>query len=309
MVQLSKNKKWLIYIRDIIKNALRGVSQVILISNSFSGFLILVGIFFISLELGFVVSFVAIISSILGFLLSKKQDEMKEGIFVFNSVLTAIALTVLIQSNVYIVIFGSTLACIFTITWVAKTKIPVLTFPFVIVTWIIMLFTMSNNQLYEDPILIDIDRPPYNEFYTLEVLINGISQVYISENLVLGILIIVALLVEGFNFFIIASLGTIIGCIAALFFNYDIQLIMQGLFGYNAVLTLLALTIVFNKSVWIGAFGSITSVVIMGGLTSVLNNLQIPAFTMPFIIATWIILYATHKYNLTFKGGDQDVTG
>ena len=69
----------------------------------------------------------------------------------------------------------------------------------------------------------------------------------------------------------------------------------EGLFGYNVILTTLALGVAFNTRlhrVVSIVLGILLTIVLHAGLTTLLTPFGIPVFTLPFIVATWIMLFA-----------------
>ncbi|MBH4891163.1 urea transporter, partial [Staphylococcus aureus] len=80
--------------------------------------------------------------------------------------------------------------------------------------------------------------------------------------------------------------------------NYDD--INQGLFGYNFVLMAIALGYTFKTAInpYISTFlGVLLTVVVQLGTTTLLEPFGLPALTLPFIIVTWILLFAGIKHD------------
>jgi urea transporter len=98
----------------------------------------------------------------------------------------------------------------------------------------------------------------------------------------------------------ICSIGTCIGWSTSVIVGADQNLIMHGLYGYNATLTMIALSAVFLKNQFIGMLGAILSVFVMAAFTVVLEPFEIPVFTLPFTITTWffiLLLKNDHEKN------------
>ncbi|MDT3993011.1 urea transporter, partial [Staphylococcus aureus] len=96
---------------------------------------------------------------------------------------------------------------------------------------------------------------------------------------------------------VIASLLSFI-IVALLGGNYDD--INQGLFGYNFVLMAIALGYTFKTAInpYISTFlGVLLTVVVQLGTTTLLEPFGLPALTLPFIIVTWILLFAGIKHD------------
>ena len=70
--------------------------------------------------------------------------RINQGLFGYNSVLTGMALALFLSGPYMwiIALVGSAVAAIFTATmmhFMQKTEIPILTFPFIVLTWFILL--------------------------------------------------------------------------------------------------------------------------------------------------------------------------
>ena len=82
------------------------------------------------------------------------------------------------------------------------------------------------------------------EFMTfITASLKGISQVILIENVITGLLILIAITIDSYYLGIIALLSAIIGTLVGKFGGADEQTINQGLLGYNSVLTGMALAL------------------------------------------------------------------
>ena len=81
--------------------------------------------------------------------------------------------------------------------------------------------------------------------------LKGISQVILIENAITGLLILIAITIESYYLGIIALLSAIIGTLVAKFGGADENTINQGLFGYNSVLTGMALVIILKRTLYV----------------------------------------------------------
>src|SRR6478672_6777569 len=89
--------------------------------------------------------------------------------------------------------------------------------------------------------------PDFVNRTTLTWLINsslkGISQVILIENVVTGLIILVAIMISSTYLGIITLLSAIIGTLIGKIGGADIDSVNQGLYGYNSVLTGMALSL------------------------------------------------------------------
>ncbi len=92
-----------------------------------------------------------------------------------------------------------------------------------------------------------------------------------------------------------ALLATVCGTLTALVLNYDKTDIDKGLYGFSAALVGVGVMLFFKSEFLSWVFILIGSV-----LASVLQhffiNRKVPAFTLPFVLITWVLLYCAHQY-------------
>ena len=83
----------------------------------------------------------------------------------------------------------------------------------------------------------------------------------------------------------------------AYFLGGEHTLIAMGLYGYNAILTIIAVSAVFNHehnrfALLSGIIAACLTVPITAGLSTFLLPYGLPALTMPFVLCSWLILSA-----------------
>ena len=94
-----------------------------------------------------------------------------------------------------------------------------------------------------------------------------------------------------------AVIGNLVAVISAYYLGGEHTLIALGLYGYNAILTIIAVSTVFNNehnrfTLLSGIFAACLTVPIAAGLSTFLLPYGLPALTMPFVLCTWLILGA-----------------
>ncbi len=130
-----------------------------------------------------------------------------------------------------------------------------------------------------------------------ETHLRGISQVFLLNNVITGVLFLAGVFYASWRMGIGAVIGVLVGTLTALILKYPRDDINQGLYGYNSTLVCLAIFYFFGFSApsMIAAFlGSVLSVLI----TKVMRQRwKLPTFTAPFILSTWIAMF----FIVTFK--------
>jgi len=307
---MRKNKHHLLseaVFSRLITASLKGISQVILIENVMTGFLTLIAITIFSYYLGIIALLSAIIGTLVGKLGAADEKIINEGLLGYNSVLTGMALASFLTGPYMwlVALIGSALAAIFTAAmmhFTKRTEVPILTFPFVILTWFILLASYKLNGVKLSSALIPQDLTHW-ELKTaggvnlVDGVFHGIGQVFFLNNTVSGILIFLAVFWAGRKLGLYAVIGNAVAIIIAFLLGGERSLITLGLYGYNAILTILAVSAIFKSehnrfSFLSGIISACLTVPITAGLSTYLLPYGLPALTMPFVLCSWLFLGA-----------------
>lgn len=286
--------------------SLKGISQVLLIENAITGLIVLVAISLYSVPL----SIITFISSFIGTITAKiggaDAKLISQGLFSFNSALSGLATVLFLEGNQrwIIALFSALIAAIFTAGMMHFTKpfdVPPLTFPYIILTW--FLLTASHRlQFFE---AINSLVPQGLTYWHLDIsgpvdLISGftksVGQIYFLDNIWSGLIILVGIFFASRRLGLLAIYATIISLLVAYYLGSEHSLLSSGLYGYNAILTIFAVSDVFhNKKKLVpftGLLAAATSVLITASLDSFLLPYGLPPLTMPFVLSTWLFLFA-----------------
>lgn len=287
-----------------IPASLKGFSQVLLVGNTFSGFLILIGITLFSPILGLMTFLSAFIGTLVGYYCEQDKSIVKNGIYSFNAILSGITPILFLNGDKrwLIALLAAGLASLtmkFLSILLDKIQIPVLTIPFVLITWIGLRIAYRVDTLYIDPNFV-ISSPamwniPTEGTPTLLIgMIKGIGEVFVIDSLWTGSLILVALFFAGWQFGAYAIIGAFVSWITAFSIGVDSDSLNLGLYNYNAVLTIIAVSLVFNEkskhTFSIGVLAAMLTVPVTAGLELLLDPIGLPALTAPFILCTWFSL-------------------
>ncbi|MDM1501947.1 urea transporter [Myroides marinus] len=118
----------------------------------------------------------------------------------------------------------------------------------------------------------------------------GFGQIMLQANAITGILFLAAIYYDSTEMALAASLSNVIAILTAKLLNFDRQNIENGLYGFNACLIGIALMFYFEPSIWVYVLMLLSSVV----STIIMNwaiKKELPAYTFPFVIFTWISLF------------------
>jgi len=287
--------------------SLKGISQVILIENALTGLLILIAITIESYYLGIMTLLSACIGTLVAKFGGADEQSINQGLLGYNSVLTGMALVLFLNGPYMwmIALAGSAIAAVFTVTMnhlMKKTEIPILTFPYIILTWFILLssYKLKGIQLSSTLVPQNLTHWELNiagDIHLLNGILNGIGQVFFLDNSISGIIVFIAVFFASIKLGFYAVIGNIAAIIITYFLGGEHSLIALGLYGYNAILTIIAVSAVFNHehhryAPLSGLIAACLTVPIAAGISSFLLPYGLPVLTMPFVLCTWLILGA-----------------
>jgi urea transporter len=189
-----------------LKAILRGFSQVMLRSNSLTGLLLLLGIFYSSWIMGLGALIGVFASTIAASILNYKKQDIHNGLYGFNGVLVGISLLLLFKISILLIIliaFGSVLSSLI-MNYMRSRKLPAYTFPFVLSSWFLIVLIKSLN-------LVSSQSQELAKAANLDIassLSYGFGQVMFQASMVSGIIFFIAILISSRKSAIYALLGS-----------------------------------------------------------------------------------------------------
>jgi urea transporter len=288
---------------------LRGVGQVMLQNNSYAGLLFLIGIFYHSMLFGLAVVGGTAVSTATAMLLGADRSLVRAGLFGFNGALVAVALICFLRPDALTwgcVVFAAACATVVMAAMtnlVAAWKIPALTSPFVLTTLCIFLATARFGRLQSTHLLPTAGLPKsvsVEGVVTLstvvEGLFNGLAQVFFQGSVITGVLFAVGLLISSRTACVAALVGSLTGLLVAWGMGAAEPAIRSGAFGFNSVLTALALGSVFfvldAASAAYALTATVAAAVVFAAVSAALEPLGMPALTSAFVIVVWFFVLA-----------------
>lgn len=298
---------------------LRGVGQVMFQDNWLTGLLFLGGIFAGAYIEGAQFGIVAwgalvgvIVSTLTGYILHLKDENGAQGLWGFNGVLVGCAFPTFMGHTVWMWI--ALIICSAMTTWVRSGldnvmkpwKVSSLTFPFVISTWFFLLASrlfhgippewMSTPELPKGTDgLLDMS------FLSLVVYwLKGLSQIFLINSWVTGICFLAGLAVSNWRAAVWAAIASAVSLFVAIIWEGPAGDIADGLYGFSAVLTGIALGATFCDpkcwKTWIWALiGIFVTVFVQAAMNAFFAPMGLPTLTGPFCVATWIFLLPQYK--------------
>lgn len=296
-----------------IDSVLRGIGQVMLQNNSFTGLIFLAGIFYNSLLFGGAVLLGTAASTATAMLLGVDRVRIREGLFGFNGALVAIALFYFLEpgllATAYVVLAAActTVVMAALLNLLGTWKIPVLTAPFVLTTLLFVLACARFGRLHSTDVLPTAGLPKaamvegvVTATTVIEGLFNGIAQVFFQGSVVTGAFFAAGLLISSRRACCAALLGSLTGMLVAWGMGAAEPAIRSGAFGFNSALTALVLVSgCYAASLASTAYAMLAAVlaaVVFAAMSAALEPLGMPALTAPFVLISWLFLLAGSQF-------------
>ncbi len=301
-----------------IRTMLKGAGQVMFQGNTMTGLFFLLGILWGAIAEGrpsvMIGALVGLITSTLtGYLLNQPANDGKEGLWGFNGILVGCAFPTFLGNTPQM--WFALILCAALTTWVrtgfnnvmAPWKTNSFTFPFVFCTWI---FLLASRMLQGMP-PESLSAPELTQHWDAHVELSlgtiliywlkGISQVFLINSWVTGILFLIGLYLSNKWAALWASIGSMVSLLTVLYFHGAGNDIVNGLYGFSPVLTAIALGCTFYRpnlrtAIW-ALLGVLVTVFIQAGMDILMLPFGIPTLTAPFCIATWLFLLPMYAFD------------
>lgn len=299
---------------------LRGIGQVVFQNNPVSGLIILGALFFNSPIYGAIAVFGVVISTATAVLLQADKGLIRDGLFGFNGALVALALIAFTSEDfhygavpsVYLTVyiaFGSAMtAMVFTslANLLGPHRVAPLTMPFVLVGWLFLFAVLKFHSIDAGPLAKPVSPTQYDGTvqYTLATwykgIGNAIGQIFFQDNWISGYLIVLGIAVNSRVSAIMALLGANVAAFVAVVYGAPEGAISDGLFGYNAALTAIALggffLVLTPASALYTLFGVVVSTWLWASVAIFLEPIGMPVLTSTFVIVTWLMLIGVNGF-------------
>lgn len=272
----------------MLKTVFKGISQIMLQDNIITGIIFVIGIAYGRIDLAIGVVLASLIGLITAYLLKFDKEETEHGLYGFSASLVGVATLLFLKPHVItwcILILGSFLATVLQNFFIRK-NIPAYTFPFVLITWLIIFFV---NII--DPSLLANGEPLTSIYYNKYLFsVKGYGQVIFQDSIISGILFFIAVMISSPISAIYGLFGGLISGLIAYYFVPFLEF-ENGLWSYNAVLC----AIVFAKKDIENIFWAGISIMIALIVHFIMARYNIIALTFPFVIASFITVTIKNK--------------
>lgn len=297
--------RWLSFLDAV----LRGMSQIMLQNNSYAGLIFLIGIACNSALIALAALVGTGVGTATALMLGAKSTLVRDGLFGFNGALAAIAVIYSLQPDAltwaYLIFAaaGTTILMAAMLRLLEVWRLPTLTAPFVFTSLCFLLACARFGRLNPTHVLPTAGLPKealVEGIVTASTvaggLFNGIAQVCFQGSVITGVIFTVGLLISSRRACLCALLGSLTGLLVAWGMGAAEPAIRSGAFGFNCVLTAIALGSVFFTLDKISAayalVATIATAVVFAAMSAALEPLGMPALTLPFVLVVWVCVLA-----------------
>ncbi|WP_240760487.1 urea transporter [Escherichia coli] len=299
----NKNGSVLKIVSLSVQSVFRGYAQVLLQNSILTGMFFFLAVSVTAYEFHrpevFYYSVIgAILSPVLAWFLGYPREEISQGLWGYNAILYSIAVSAFLPFSIqsqFLLIVGIMGIVLFTPLLSRVLRgFPVLTIPFILATWGVCIVT---GRGYSAP------SPVENSIFFLipadyvRSVINNFLEIFLLSGTKGGILVMVGLFFSCRKVFF---MSVVISCISTLISCFDssstLEHVTEGLYGYNIVLTMVAIYLFSGprKSISI-IFGTLAIVMTFLGnvaFSPLLSYVSLPLLTLPFVISSWLFILA-----------------
>lgn len=274
-----------------IDQTLKGIGQIMLQENRWTGLLFIIGLFIGSWQYAAAAILAAAAGTAAAKLLKYNQQEIDAGLYGFSPALVGVVLVFLFDDILiiwFLVIAGGILAAMIQHFFITK-KIPAYTFPFILVAWAFIFLIRQYTEIPPSELLQIKFEPKQLDVFLAPT--NGFGEVIFQASVLSGVIFFIAVFINSPVAALYGLAASLLGAVLSVVNGQPLEQINLGLFGFNAVLT----AIVFAGTKKIDGLWVLSGAII----TIVIHNLLIDhhildvvggVLTFPFVAGTWITL-------------------
>ena len=291
---------------------LRGVGQVFFCCNALTGLIFLIALYIGAITAGVAATVGVITSTVAAYLLGFSEDDIEAGLYGFNGTLVGPCLFLFLEHSPQLWLYVVLAAILSTVVLAAMMRVlqpynvPASTSPFVLTCWMFMIAVYSFDSFSRGAILptplipsevTGVEAIPADMWFT--AIAKGIAEVMFADSIIVGVLFLIGIAIVSLRGAAMALTGAVVGVLVSTLLGASQTLVEMGLYGFNPVLTMMAVGWVFLKpsgrSAVLALVAGIVTVVCQAGLANFLTPVGLPTLTFPFVLVMWMFLFAAGK--------------
>jgi len=268
---------------------LRGCSQLCFQSNELTGLFFLVAVLVASPISAAYLLVAGIMAPAGRMLLGDKGAVLSTGLPGLNPCLIALAIPAFFHTgwtnvgmwNVLVVCVA--IAIVMVRIFLAILPFPILVLPFLIIFW--ALYAWAPDLAVLRPIEFGAFAPA--TFHPLKAVLLSLGQALFSPTILSGLLFAAGVLLSNWRHGMLAVFGAIIGTMVAYYYrDVDPMSVNLGLYGFNGVLTAVAVFVFCGGKLRLSILGALLATIMMPAIA----DLGVQTLSAPFVFTTWLML-------------------
>ncbi|MYW02865.1 urea transporter, partial [Streptomyces sp. SID3343] len=291
-----------------IRALLRGVAQVDLVGSAWTGLAFVAALFAADWRVGAYALVGTAAATGAALLLGADRSAVERGLEGYSGCLTGIAGYLILGANpasVVVVVFGGAVCTVLTAALSRLLRgigLPVLTAPFCVVAEVLAMGSSAFGHVRAEGAGGTPPPFPIDGGTRLSALDAGrafcanIAEVFLLDQWYVGLIMLVGLLIASRIAAAAAAAGSAVAVLLAWALGAPAEQITAGLYGYNAVLSAIALAATFlvltPSSAAYTLLGVIFATVLTAAAGEALTPLHGHAYTWPFVLTTWLFMAA-----------------
>jgi urea transporter/murein DD-endopeptidase MepM/ murein hydrolase activator NlpD len=301
----------------LFEGLLRAYGQLFFSKSRLTAYLVLLATF-VDPDLGLWGALGGLLANLLAHVFGFDRHALKDGLYALNAAMVSFAVAARFEPNLpYLVLWASLVLLTVLLTvaltnLLARVGVPALSLPALVALWFFYAAAGQFGALLPD--LSGIFRP--NELFemgglplvrgyeflnglllpeVLDIYLRSLSTIVFQDNLLTGLLMMLALLIASRIAFTLSWVGFWSGFAYCHFLQADISQLVYGYIGFNFILTGIALGGFFFVPSWrtyllVAGLSPFISLLI-AAFSSILAPLHLPVFSLPFLFTVIFFLY------------------
>lgn len=295
---------------------LRGVGQVDLQEKLVTGVFITIALFSAGWKPGVFGLLGAGVSTATAMLLGSERKRIYFGLEGYCGALIGIAAVTFLglHFSSWLVAIAGAIACtVITATMSATMgtwSLPALTGPFCVVGSLIAIGAPSFERIWHGGPAAALPSATSGDTVVsvgnlIESFFTNVSEIFLIDKWWAGLIMLIGLGLASRAVLLAACAGSVIGTLSAWLMGAPAALIAEGIYGYNAVLVMIALAATFLARTPINMLYAVIAAIFSTALTAALANFFAPfgghTLTWPFNLTTWAFLAAIPVFSAITK--------
>ncbi|GAA2260933.1 urea transporter [Actinomadura luteofluorescens] len=297
----------------------RGIAQVEFQPNYWTGLVFLVALFVGGWQFGVFGLLGTVAATLTAYLFGVSwRDRVSPGLEGFCGTLIGVSLVLYLDARwmtAALVVGGAIAGSVLTSALrmvLAPYDLPTFTAPFCVITSVMVIGGPSFGRVWAEhagsaPPSESAPGTAMTWTYFWKGTFNGVGQVFFQNKWYVGLIFLAGLVIAGWVTGLVALVSSLIGLLTGWALGAQAADLGAGLYGYNSVLTGLALFGTFVAVTSVSAVYAVIGTVAAAGLTAGVGTLfEVVGghtLTWPFVLVTWVFLAAVPMFNKIERAG------